>query len=109
MASKMTFVLGLGAGYVLGARAGRERYEQIAGKARQLARNPKVQQKADAAQHLAKEKAAEASSKVSAKVQDVTGGHSSTGSTGTTGTTGSTGSTGSTGAAGPGGTGGGAA
>lgn len=40
--SKLTFVIGLAAGYVLGARAGRERYEQIAKSAREIAGHPAV-------------------------------------------------------------------
>ncbi len=37
------FVLGAAAGYVLGARAGRERYEQLARTYRRVADNPAVQ------------------------------------------------------------------
>lgn len=37
------FVLGTAAGYVLGARAGRERYEQLARTYRRVADNPAVQ------------------------------------------------------------------
>ena len=58
--AKLSFLVGLGAGYVLGARAGRERYDQIAGKAQGVWRDPRVQEKADQAQHLVKEKASEA-------------------------------------------------
>jgi hypothetical protein len=57
MAGKLTVLAGFGAGYVLGARAGRERYEQIAGKAQELWRDPRVQQKAGRAQQLVKDKA----------------------------------------------------
>lgn len=37
------FLLGAGVGYVLGSRAGRERYEQIARAYRQVADHPSVQ------------------------------------------------------------------
>jgi hypothetical protein len=37
------FLLGAGVGYVLGTRAGRERYEQIARAYRQVADHPSVQ------------------------------------------------------------------
>jgi hypothetical protein len=37
------FVLGAAAGYVLGARAGRERYDQLARTYRRIADNPAVQ------------------------------------------------------------------
>ena len=60
--AKLSFLAGFGAGYVLGARAGRERYEQIASKAQGVWRDPRVQEKADQAQHLVKEKASEAGS-----------------------------------------------
>lgn len=51
-------LLGAGAvGYVLGARAGRERYEQIAAQAQKLRNNPTVQKKVDDARHMAKDAA----------------------------------------------------
>lgn len=62
MASKLTLLVGFGAGYVLGARAGRARYDQIVDKAQSAWRHPRVQQKADQAQRLVKDKAAEAGS-----------------------------------------------
>jgi len=43
MRNKIFFASGFALGYVLGARAGRERYEQIARAARSFARNPQVQ------------------------------------------------------------------
>lgn len=43
MRYKATFVLGFAAGYTLGAKAGRERYEQIMRTARGLAESPTVQ------------------------------------------------------------------
>ena len=45
MISKPAFLIGAAAGYVLGARAGRERYEQIVSKAQELWGNPQVQAK----------------------------------------------------------------
>lgn len=39
---KLTFAVGLAAGYVLGTRAGRERYEQIAESARGVVGHPVV-------------------------------------------------------------------
>jgi hypothetical protein len=41
--SKLTLLVGFGAGYVLGSRAGRQRYEQIARAARRLKDHPTVQ------------------------------------------------------------------
>ena len=46
--------------YVLGAKAGRERYEQIRNQAQRLWRDPRVQQKTDQAATVIKEKAAPA-------------------------------------------------
>jgi len=43
MRYKATFVLGFAAGYTLGAKAGRERYEQIMRAARGMSESPAVQ------------------------------------------------------------------
>lgn len=40
---KLFFLAAVGAGYVLGAKAGRQRYEQIKRLSRQVKDNPKVQ------------------------------------------------------------------
>lgn len=47
MKIKIPFLAGVALGYVLGARAGRERYEQIVQQSRKLAENPKVQETAE--------------------------------------------------------------
>ncbi len=47
---RITFFAGLAAGYVLGTRAGRERYEQLKKLARSAADNPTIQQAAGAIQ-----------------------------------------------------------
>ncbi|MCU1692700.1 MAG: hypothetical protein JWM64_1791 [Frankiales bacterium] len=44
MIKKLTLAAGFGAGYVLGAKAGTQRYEQIVAKARELAGMPAVQE-----------------------------------------------------------------
>src|SRR5579875_4164443 len=49
MRYRVTFVAGFAAGFVVGARAGRERYEQIKRLARKAADSPAVQQAAGAA------------------------------------------------------------
>jgi hypothetical protein len=54
---KYTALLLIGIGYVLGARAGRERYEQIKGFASRVQSNPTVQQTASKAADVAKDKA----------------------------------------------------
>lgn len=52
----LPFVVGVGVGYVLGTRAGRERYEQLARAYRRVADDPSVQ----AAAGVARAKAGEA-------------------------------------------------
>ncbi|MGH3646455.1 MAG: hypothetical protein ACRDTM_04670 [Micromonosporaceae bacterium] len=44
MRGKVMFVAGLAIGYVLGSKAGRERYEQIVRAARKVRSNPTVQE-----------------------------------------------------------------
>lgn len=46
MANKATFLAGMAVGYVLGARAGRERYETIRSVARRVRSHPAVQRAA---------------------------------------------------------------
>jgi len=54
---KLTVLLSGAVGYVLGARAGRERYEQIKGMAVKVKDNPTVQEKAAQAADVAKTQA----------------------------------------------------
>jgi hypothetical protein len=53
MQGKLMFGAGLGLGYVLGTRAGRERFSQISGKARQVWGSKPVQDAAGAVQEQA--------------------------------------------------------
>ncbi|MGB7818783.1 MAG: hypothetical protein WBL35_08635 [Ornithinibacter sp.] len=62
MMSRITMAVAFGAGYVLGARAGRDRYREIKGRARALWNSDTVQDQATKAQGVAKDQAA--------KVQD---------------------------------------
>jgi hypothetical protein len=66
--SKLTLLVAAGAGYVLGARAGRQRYDQIAATARKVAGNPKVQEVAHRAQDVAAHQAATAAGVAKDKV-----------------------------------------
>jgi len=50
MRGKLWFIGGLAAGFVLGARAGREKYEEIVQQARKLADHPTVQEAKGTAQ-----------------------------------------------------------
>jgi hypothetical protein len=54
---KLTILLAGGIGYVLGARAGRERYEQIRRAATRVKQNPTVQSAASSAADAAREAA----------------------------------------------------
>lgn len=57
MRLKILFIVGLGVGYVLGARAGRPRYEQIRAKATEAWENPRVQKAVSETQGFVKENA----------------------------------------------------
>ncbi|MFF7985984.1 YtxH domain-containing protein [Streptomyces sp. NPDC007901] len=70
MRYKLTFVVGLALGYVLGTRAGRERYEQLKKSARQVAQNPAVRNTAETAAQQGRAYAGKAFHSVSAKVGD---------------------------------------
>lgn len=65
---KLTLLIAAGAGYVLGTRAGRERYEQIKKAVTRVKDDPRVQDKAHQAADLAKEKAQAAAPVVKDKV-----------------------------------------
>ena len=69
--SKLTLMTAAAAGYVLGARAGRERYEQIASGARTVMRNPKVQSAKKQVQDVAAEKGSAAGSAAAEKAKQV--------------------------------------
>lgn len=64
MRYRVVFIAGLGVGFVLGARAGRERYEQMRKLARKVADSPAVQQAAAALQAQAAGYAKSAGGKV---------------------------------------------
>ena len=55
---KLTFIAGLAAGYVLGARAGRQRYEQIARTSGKVWNSGPVQKQVATAKEVARTKAA---------------------------------------------------
>lgn len=70
MRYRLTFVAGLALGYVLGTRAGRERYEQLKKSARQVAQNPAVRNVAESAAQQGRGFADKAYHSVSDKVGD---------------------------------------
>ena len=73
MKYRAVFLAGAAAGYVLGTRAGQERYEQIKRLSRRVAENPTVQEAAGVLRAQAGELAETARQKVGDKVQTVSG------------------------------------
>jgi len=65
MRGKILFIAGIGVGYVLGTRAGRERYEQLKRFADRAWNDPRVQHRVDQAEDFVKEKAPEVAEFVS--------------------------------------------
>jgi|HubBroStandDraft_6_1064221.scaffolds.fasta_scaffold129757_1 hypothetical protein len=72
MRYRATFITGLAVGFVLGARAGRERYEQMKTLARRATDNPAVQQAAGAAAAQATGLAKTATNKVQQRAPGLT-------------------------------------
>jgi len=64
----MKFLLGMAVGYVLGSRAGRERYEDIVAVARRVAGSQTVQATAGVLQAQAQEAAERAKTRLSGRV-----------------------------------------
>ena len=65
MRGKILFIAGIGVGYVLGTRAGRELYEQLKRFAHRAWNDPRVQHRVDQAEDFVKEKAPEVAEFVS--------------------------------------------
>ena len=70
MPSKVTFFAGFATGYVLGSRAGRERYEQIRRAAKAFAGNPTVQRATSSLQQQAGDALSTARDKAAGAVSD---------------------------------------
>ncbi|MFB8105973.1 MULTISPECIES: hypothetical protein [Streptomyces] len=70
MRYRLTFIAGVALGYVLGTRAGRERYEQLKKSARQFTESPAVRNAAESAAHSGRDIAGKAYHSVSDKVGD---------------------------------------
>lgn len=71
MIKKLTLLVGIGAGYVLGAKAGKERYEQIKSMALDLRGRPEVQQATQTLQSTASDLGSKAKEAVTEKVDAV--------------------------------------
>lgn len=83
MRGRLGFLIGFGAGYVLGAKAGTERYEQLRRLYENLTSSPTFQQASGRAKDVvgsgleqAKDKASEGVSKATAAVKDKRSGES---------------------------------
>jgi hypothetical protein len=59
MKGKILFVAGLGLGYLLGTRAGREKYDELKATALKVWNDPRVQKQVDAVEDFVKDKAPE--------------------------------------------------
>ncbi|MCM2388554.1 YtxH domain-containing protein [Streptomyces albipurpureus] len=70
MRYKLTFIAGLAVGYVIGTRAGRERYEQLRKSVREFSQNPAVRNAAESAASNGRQVAGKAFHVVSEKVGD---------------------------------------
>jgi hypothetical protein len=67
---RISFLAGVATGFVIGARAGRERYDQLVKAAKTIAEHPAVQQAAGAVQAQAAGLAATAGTKISDEVRN---------------------------------------
>jgi|SRR5580765_8373830 hypothetical protein len=72
MMKKLLLLAAIGVGYVLGARAGRERYEQIMGTVNKVKNDPRVQEKTQQAVDVAKHQAPVVADKVSSAASAAT-------------------------------------
>lgn len=73
---KGTAIAGVAVGYVLGTRAGRERYEDIKRKSKEVWADPRVQDTVHQAEQRVKDTARQAEKRVKEKVADGTNGTS---------------------------------
>lgn len=71
MRGKILFLVGLAVGYVLGTRAGRERYEQLKAGAQRVWTNPAVQSQVYRAEQFVRERAPEVVDKVESVAKNV--------------------------------------
>ena len=71
MKGKILFVAGLGLGYVLGTRAGREKYEELRSAALKVWNDPRVQKQVDNVEDFVKDKAPDVAEFVSDNAKKV--------------------------------------
>jgi hypothetical protein len=102
MRGKILLLAGVAVGYVLGARAGREKYNELVSTANKFWNDPRVQDRVEQVQGFVKEKGPEVSGFVqdnAKKVTDTVTGKKKSGGNGGDSTGGTTGGTSSTGTA----------
>lgn len=80
MKGKLALLVGAGAGYVLGSRAGRARYEQIRSGARRMWEDPRIQHKKQEATSAVKDAVREQGAAAKDKIQEKVHSHSHSGS-----------------------------
>lgn len=85
MRGKILFATGLAVGYVLGTRAGRERYEQLKRAAQGFWNDPRVQRRVDQVEGFVRENAAEVAEFVTDGAKKVVGQVTGAGRSGSTG------------------------
>ena len=73
MKGKILFVAGLGLGYILGTRAGREKYDELKTAALKVWNDPRVQKQVDAVEDFVKDKAPEVAEFVTDNAKKVVG------------------------------------
>lgn len=76
--SRIMLAAVFGAGYVLGAKAGRQRYDQLSAKAQELWSSPKVQEQAE----KVKEQAGKVQDQAKDRLADLTGKEGASGGAG---------------------------
>jgi hypothetical protein len=72
MKGKILLVVGLGVGYVLGTRAGREKYDELVAKVQKVWNDPRVQKQANNVGEFVKDKAPDVADFVATNVKKAT-------------------------------------
>jgi hypothetical protein len=72
MKGKILLVVGLGVGYVLGSRAGREKYDELVARVQKVWNDPRVQKQASNVGDFVKEKAPDVADFLSTNVKKAT-------------------------------------
>jgi len=72
MRGKILFVVGLGVGYVLGTRAGREKYDELVARVQKVWNDPRVQKQASNVGEFVKDKAPDVADFITTNVKKAT-------------------------------------